>query len=365
MNILDKYISKQVLLSILLTAFALLGIDLFFIMVNELRFVAKTHYTIANTFSYIALTAPTRLYIIFPWSVLIGVLISLGSLANHSELVVMRAAGVSPQRLIWTIIKGTFILVLAVIFIGEGIAPGVERIAEEKRTVVLSKGQSINTPYGLWIRQGTEFIHVQSVGSNQELHGITRYQFGSDNKLKEVNYAEKATPKGNTWLLEDIHGTRLSEDKTETFEQKEQTVKNLLDPEILQTATVRHPERLSLPILYRIIEQREKNELNARTYALAFWTKIFHPLVIWIMIFLAVPFVFGPLRSVSMGFRIVAGLLVSFTFYTVNGLLAPLAVVYRVPPVMAALTPILLFAMVAIWLLRRNSFPVRRSVVRG
>jgi len=352
-KILDKYIAKQVITSILLVSLVLLGVDLFFTLVNELRFVARTDYTLSNAFTYLALTAPTHLYTVFPWAALVGALISLGTLAGHSELVVMRVAGISVLRITGSVLKAALLLMVFIVFIGEGIAPETDQIAENKRSWALSGGQSIQTSLGLWVRQGRDFIHVKSVQPNGELLGVTRYLFSNNRKLQEVSMALKAIPEGNTWHLFDIVGTRFEPHKTETFKTESLSVEHLLDPEILQTATVKHPERLSLSMLLRIIEQREKNELNTRNYTVAFWSKIFHPLVILLMVFLAVPFVFGPLRSVSMGFRIVSGLIVAFLFHTLNSLFVPLAVVYQLPPVLAVLTPIFLFGGLGIWMLKR------------
>src|SRR5437016_4403641 len=93
--ILDKYLAKQIIGIILVTSLALLGIDLFFNLVNELKIVGKGSYHSGEMLSYLALTAPTRFYVMFPWSALIGTLIALSMMANHRELVVMRTSSIS------------------------------------------------------------------------------------------------------------------------------------------------------------------------------------------------------------------------------------------------------------------------------
>jgi lipopolysaccharide export system permease protein len=354
MNILDKYISRQVIMTILVVALALLGLDLFFTLINELKLVGQANYRVATLFSYLALTAPTRLYVMFPWAALIGALVSLGALASHSELVVMRTASVSVGRIAWSVIKGTLILTLIVVLFGEGIAPNTEKMAQNKRTLALSAGHSIQTAFGLWVRQGQDFIHVKSIGVKRELLGVTRYHFADDGTLKEVLFADVAEPQGKEqWLLKNIRGTAFLKNKTEVIQKTEMTLPFLLEPELLETATVKHPERLSLPALWRTIQHRSNNDLNADAYELAFWSKVMQPLVILLMVFLAVPFVFGPLRSVSMGFRVIIGIFVAFIFHTINGLFAPLALVYQLPPLLAVILPIIAFGLFGLWMLRR------------
>lgn len=353
MNILDKYLAKQVIIMILVVALALLGFDLFFNLVHELKVVGKGQYTLWTALAYLGLTIPGRLYAMFPWSALIGTLVCLGALANHSELVVMRTSAISVMRITWAVIKAAVILTIFVAFLGEGVAPTAERLAQNKRTLALSGGQTIQTAYGLWVRQGHDFIHVQTVRGNGELSGVTHYQFTPDRKLKAAIYAETAIKEGKSWRLLRVQGTEFQANKTRTFHQKEQIVPTLLEPEILETTMVKHPERLSIPTLWRTIQHRVKNELSAQNYEVALWSKVLQPLVIIMMVVLAVPFVFGPLRSGSQGLRVVVGIFVAFLFHTLNGLFSPLAIVYQFPPVLAVLLPIVLFSGVGIWLLRR------------
>lgn len=351
--ILDKYIARNVIATILLVSLALLGLDIFFTLVNELKSVGRGNYTLSAALTFLALTAPTRLYAMFPWSALLGTLISLGMLATHRELVVMRTSSISVMRIGYSVFKAALILTFFIVIIGEGIAPFTERIAQSKKTLAISGGQSIETPYGLWVRQAEEFIHIRTLQSATELLGVTRYEFNPNRSLKVISFAERAVKEKNGWRLTNIKGTQFEQNKTRTFNLKEQMLPNLLEPVVLETARMKHPERLSLPTLWRIIRHRVKNELDAKNYQLAFWNKIFQPVLILLMVILAVPFVFGPLRSVSMGFRIVAGIFVAYLFNTVTAMFAPLAIVYQIPPLIAVLIPMVLFAVLAYVLLRR------------
>lgn len=354
-TILDRYIARQVISTILLVALALMGLDIFFSLVNELKAVGKGSYTLLTAFSFLALTAPTRLYAVFPWAALLGTLIGMGAMANHRELVVMRTATISALRITWAVVKGALILLVFIIVLGEVIAPISDRVAQSMRTLALSDGQSIETAYGMWVRQGQDFIHIQNVRTNGELAVVTRYQFDDERKLKEVTVAETAIkqPEGSGWQLNNIRGTRFFANRTEVIQEKTQIIPELLDTEILETAAVKHPERLSLPALWRTIKNRSENELNAQAYELAFWTKVFQPLLIVLMVFLAMPFVFGPLRSSSMGLRILVGIFVAYLFHTVNGLFAPLAMVYQAPPLLAVLAPLAIFAGIGYFLIQR------------
>lgn len=353
MKIIDRYLAKQVILAILVVSVALLGFDLFFNLVHELKVVGRGSYTLGVALQYLALIAPTRLYAMFPWSALIGTLISLGFLANHSELVVLRTAGLSVFRISVALLKGAMILLIFVLILGEGIAPTTERLGQNKRMSALSGGQTIQTLFGIWVRQGNEFIHIHSVLSDDELIGVTCYQFDDNRKLMKAFYAQSAKRSGDAWQLNHVQGTKFLADKTEVFKAISLNIPQVVETEILEAAMVKHPERLSLIVLWRTIEYRTQNELNTQVYKMALWTKLLQPVVILMMVLLAIPFTFGPLRSVSMGFRVVAGILVAFSFHTLNNFLVPLAVVYQFPPFLAVLLPILIFGMGWVWLMKK------------
>jgi len=98
---LDRYIGISVLIAILAVLGIILGLALLFAFIDEVGNVTDT-YTVTDVLSYVALTAPRRLYDMMPMAALIGCLIGLGTLASNSELTIMRAAGVSIGRIVIT-----------------------------------------------------------------------------------------------------------------------------------------------------------------------------------------------------------------------------------------------------------------------
>ncbi len=126
----------------------------------------------------------------------------------------------------------------------------------------------------------------------------------------------------------------------------------LIDPAMLSLLIV-DPHILPSWGLYRYIDFMQDNGLNASAYQVVFWSKMAMPLVILVMVFLAVPLLFGTLRSVGIGQRVFIGVLIGIAFYIVNKGFSQLAVVYALNPLLAAVAPGLLCFAVAIWVLRK------------
>ena len=89
-------------------------------------------------------------------------------------------------------------------------------------------------------------------------------------------------------------------------------------------------------------------------YELAFWRKVTQPISIAVMMLMALSFIFGPLRSVTMGARILSGVIAGFTFYISSEFFGPVSLVYQIPPVFGAVAPSIVFFGIAVMLLRRK-----------
>jgi lipopolysaccharide export system permease protein len=94
--------------------------------------------------------------------------------------------------------------------------------------------------------------------------------------------------------------------------------------------------------------------INSDEYRLAFWNKVLQPFSILALVVVAISFVFGPLRSVTMGQRLFTGIMVGVIFRTMQDMLGPASLVFNFPPVLAALVPISLCLMLGFWLLWRK-----------
>lgn len=353
MTILDRYIGKQLIATILVVIVALLGVDVFFYLVNELRHVGKGDYRLSTALIFILLTIPRKIYIIFPWAALLGSLLALGNLAKYSELVAMRAAAISVPRIAWSALKAGLLLTIIMFICGEVISPKTEVWAQQKKTLALSRGQAIQTQFGTWVRNDNEFIHVGLVNQNNNLQDITRYKFNESQQLEEVLHAGSAIKQANSWVLENMHGTQFRENNTESIKADKIEIPVLLDAEILKASAIKHLERLTLKNLWHVIKSRVAQELNATEYERAFWLKIAQPFAALVMIFLAVPFAFGPLRSASLGLKLLVGILVGFTFHTLNSIFGPLTAVIGLSPMIAAVIPTLAFFMLGYWMILR------------
>ncbi|AZD20394.1 Lipopolysaccharide export system permease protein LptG [Pseudomonas chlororaphis subsp. aurantiaca] len=348
---LDRYIGNSVLLAILAVLGIILGLASLFAFIDEMGSVSDS-YTVMDVLSFVVLTAPRRLYEMLPMAALIGCLIGLGSLASNSELTIMRAAGVSVGRIVWAVMKPMLFLMVAGVLIGEYVAPATESQAQASRALAQGSGDAQSSKHGLWHRQGEEFIHINAVQPNGLLYGVTRYHFDDQRHMLSSSFARQARFEENYWQLSDVTTTYFREGHTEVINTPQERWDVALSPQLLSTV-VMAPESLSISGLWGYIHYLADQGLNNGRYWLAFWVKVLQPLVTAALVLMAISFIFGPLRSVTLGQRVFTGVLVGFTFRIAQDLLGPSSLVFGFSPLFAVLVPAGICALAGLWLLRR------------
>lgn len=345
MKIVTKYLGTTIIIYISLVLLLLLGLQAFIEFMREFPNIGTEHYGLKQVLIYVPLMLPSDVYQLFPMAGLLGCIIALGLLAAHSELIILRASGMSLTNITMAVTKAASLLIIIMFAVGEGLAPLAQRLAIKNKTIAMSGGQTLLTQQGTWIRSGNNFIHVGYVTKNNELQGITRYEFDTDCKLKTTSYAESGSYQDGKWLFKNIQQTIFTDDKTANATFPTQTWNLVLNSRLMGMAQI-DPDQKSLPQLYSYIKYRKQNGLNATNYEFIFWQRIFTPLATLIMILLAVPFVFGPLRNTTTGLRMLVGVILGFSFYISNQFVGSISIVYQVAPIFAAIAPTLLFAII-------------------
>jgi len=351
MSIIDRYVGRTVLAAIALMLLAIVGLDMIFRLIDELNSLGGD-YQYLQAITYALMTTPSRINEMLPMSALVGCLAGLGSMATNSELVVMRAAGVPTLRLIWAAMKPAIMLLVVAMAISEFIAPKLEQIAESGREMKKNHAQALISGAGLWNREGNEFRHFNVVQPNGVLYGVSIFHYDDERRLQSSLFAKRATYGDDGWLLEDVVGTAFSENRTDKIEHRTLKWHSQLTPDLLDLLSLEASE-LSLRGLWRYAHYLGRQGLANSEYMLAFWQKALLPVSTLSLVLVAISFIFGPLRSVTMGFRIFCGVLVGIVFRTSQNMLGPASVIYGFAPFLASLIPVTICVVVGIVLLRR------------
>ena len=355
MNTLDRYIGKSILGSIFATLLTLLGLSAIIKFVEQFRSVGKGTYDIWQAVAFTGLTIPKDIETFFPMAALLGALMALGNLASRSELVVMQAAGFSRFKIGMAVMKTALPLVLLTMVIGEWGIPQTEQFARDMRARALSGGSMLSMKNGVWAKDGNNFVFVRRVTDDAKLNDIYIYTFDQNRNLTELKHANQASysEDESKWTLRQVNHSMISKDDITTSNRLSEKWETNLTPDKLGAVSLR-PTSLSISGLYNYISFLRETGQDVSRFELTFWRKIFQPVSVGVMMLLALSFIFGSLRSVTAGARIVTGICFGFLFYVVNEIFGQMSVVYNMPAVFGALMPSLLFIVMIWWLLSRK-----------
>lgn len=350
MTRLDRYIGRQVLMSILAVLGVLWGLSLLFALIDELAYM-RGGFGVPQVLEYVMLTSPRRLYELLPMGALIGCLIGLGTLASSSELTVMRASGVPLVRIVGAVMAPMLLLMVLGLALSEFVMPKTEVLADFKRDIARNGGQALSSE-GLWHREGDQYVHINAARSDGVMLGITRFTFDESRVLRESSFAERAEFAGDHWVLREVVTTRLTEQATEVVRQPTQAWRVELTPQLVSTL-ITEPDALSISGLWQYARFLGGQGLDNGPYWLAFWGKVLQPLITASLVILAISFIFGPLRSVTLGQRIFTGVLVGFVFRIIQDLLGPASLVFGFSPLLAVVLPGAFCALIGLRMLQR------------
>lgn len=327
------------------------GMDVLFAFIAELEDLQKA-YGVLEAGIYTLATFPRRAYEFIPVSALIGCLLALGQLASHSELTVMRSAGVSVYRIVWATLKPVILLAFAGILLSQYVIPFSEQFARSYRALKQGGGAVLRVKQGNWQKEGNDLIHINALAPNGALHGLIRFSFDAERKLTSVGFTEHAHFQGDHWVLEGNQITHLQGPKTLVEHTEQLHWFSRLTPEMMRMV-IMEPDYLSITNLHQYARFLTLQGLSYKPYLLAFWKKILQPLATVLMVIMAVSFIFGPLRSVTMGLRVMVGLVTGMLFHYMQDFMSYTSLVFDITPAMACAVPLLVFAVVAFLLMRR------------
>lgn len=352
MRLLQRYIAKTILSSTAMVLLVLLGLYTFMDFVGELNDLGKGQYQLADIFSYMALSMPKRIYELLPVAALLGSVLGLGNLASQSELVAMRAAGISVQQINKAVMIVALCLMFVAVFMGEVLRPPAEQKAREIQSLAQTGTVVSQSDHGFWTRDGLHFNHIRQILPDGTFSGISIYEFDEQNRLRTITKAKEAEYEDDSWTLSDVVQSTIDEQGVRVRSVEYARWKSELDPGLVDVVIV-PPEYLPVWDLAEYIDYLKNNQQSATRYQMAFWMKVMMPISSAVMVFLAVPFVFGPLRSAPIGGRIVSGALVGIGFHLFNQSFQHMGIVFGFLPWIAAIFPTAVFALVGWYLMKK------------
>ena len=368
--VFERYLARQIYAAFGFILFALVALFLFFDILSELGSV-KGAYTLPLALLHVLLKAPSRISEIIPIAGLIGSIYVFAMLASQSEFTILRIAGLDIRKGLTTLAKISLPLVILTLVMSEWLGPYTENLSEQIRMKALGSSYSSQFKTGVWvkdrlrdedgsgpIRPGVRYVNVGKIEQDSEIKNIRMYEFDDAYRLLSIRSAVSGRfDQTGTWILDDVTETRFKETKqsdplnpvysAQTFVHPIVSLNSEVTPQILSVLLV-SPEKMSIFSLGRFISHLTDNKQDAQRHSIAFWKKIIYPFTIFVMLTLALPFAYLKVRAGSVGIKVFGGIMLGMSFQLFNSLFSNVGLLGSWPAMLTALTPPLLYFILAI-----------------
>jgi lipopolysaccharide export system permease protein len=354
-GILGRYIIRTVLGYTLVVMAVLLALGALFMFIGQQDDIGVGNYTATQALLFVALNLPSYLFQLLPVAALIGALLGLGNLARGSELIVMRASGVTTLRFCLWLGAAGLILASVMFGVGEYLAPPLGQYARQLKVFAKFDEFSLGGKRATWVRDGDTIISVDQQSGSTRFGGIKVFQVDPARQLRSVGRAESASVKGDqVWRLEKYVGTAFAPDMTATVSREgERDVRTSLSSDFLGLA-VMEPENMGLRDLRGYIAHLQRNELQSARFEAAFWSRIARFVAVLLVIMLALPFCIGSLRNSGQGARTIVGVMIGAGFVLLSQTLESSGALFSLSPWLVGWIPTVMLAVVTGTLLWRN-----------
>ncbi|HEX4241016.1 MAG TPA: LPS export ABC transporter permease LptG [Steroidobacteraceae bacterium] len=318
MNILDRYLYRTVLLYTAMAMAVLLTLGGLFVFISQQGDIGVGSYSAGDAFLFTLLNLPQQAFELLPIGALIGTLMGLGNLASGSELIVTRASGVSVWRIAWPVALAGLTLSIAMYAIGEYAAPPMAQFAKREKTTDKLQDVSFAGQSSAWVKEGNLILRVQTGEVDRAFGGVSLFVLDGATKLRSIQRAQRisiADP--GRWVLHKVATTTFADDRVKSETIDETAMQSKVNPEFLGLAAT-DPQLLTLRGLATYIDHLRRNNLDTAAYEIGFWSRIARLFAVIVVTLLALPFVFGPLRTTGAGTRTVIGVMLGVVFFLIT-----------------------------------------------
>ena len=298
--------------------------------------------------TYAGLRVPQLISRFLPYSVLLATLITLVTLNQNSEVIAMKAAGLSAHQVLAPLLLTAGIVSVATFVFNEQVVTKSTQTlkaweAVEYGPIPTESGVETN----VYLTDGDNILTAAYVAGSGEaiaMRKVTWYRRNPDGMIVEQIDADRARYAGPGWRLEGGL-TRFNVQNAVTDDPASVVVGEGLLPEQIDLAKI-DPDGEPFWTLGSSIAEFERAGRRTSELRAKWWHKISGPLSAFLMPLLGAVAAFGLARSGQLFVRAVIGMALGFAYFVVDNAALAMGSFGGYPPFLAAWSPFLLFLLI-------------------
>jgi LPS export ABC transporter permease LptG/LPS export ABC transporter permease LptF len=355
-RVLDIYVLRGFWFFFVLVLAVFVSLFILVTLFELLPDIVKNGVATSIVISYFLWLMPQILYYVIPLTVLLAILINLGTLTKTNEILAVKAGAVSLYRMAMPLLIMALILSAGIYFLQDFILPYANQRQDEYRNVIKDRApQTYRDPQRKWMAGSDDRIyHYNYFDPNLNLFGdISIFSFTPKTfDLREWVFAARAEWQGSKWVLENGWIGRPKPDGRVDHQPFDKIEFTHLDVPDYFKKEVRTAAQMTYPELKRYVTDLEQSGFDVSNLMVEMYRKLSFPLVSFIMAIIGVPFSFKTGRKgafYGIGLCVAVGIFYWSTFE----LFDKLGGINRLSPFIAAWFPNLIFGFGGVWMMLR------------
>lgn len=301
----------------------------------------------AEIIKYVSLRVPQLIARFLPYSVLLATLITLVALNQNSEVVAMKAAGLSAHQVLAPLLLTALVVSSISFAFNERVVTRANATLKVWEAVQYGPiPQQSGARANVYLTDGEDIMTAASLtgsGTDITLDNVTWYSRAPGGIIREQVRATRATYAAPGWRLEQPRRFDVGAAQVEALDSL--VVAENLTPEQIDLQSV-DPDAQSFWKLAETIEAYEAAGRRTTEMRANWWHRISGPLSALLMPLLGSVAAFGLARSGQLFVRAVIGMALGFAYFVVDNAALAMGSFGGYPPFLAAWAPFFLFLLV-------------------
>ncbi|WND01903.1 LPS export ABC transporter permease LptG [Temperatibacter marinus] len=298
--------------------------------------------------SYLMMRYPQLMTQFIPFVGLLATLLTLATLNQNSEIIVMKATGLSSHKILLPLGVASGIIALAHFAFHDTIVTKANADLEywKENDFAINLPPAPDVRGAVWLTEGTTLVRVNKVtkaGSRVILDNVSLIERDDLGRMTRMQQADFAHHQDGKWTLFGLRNFNINTHETTEVEQQNWTIPT--PPERFLALTVR-PKHVPYRQLSNSIDQLEREGLPTDTLKASLMQKIAAPAAILLMPLLGALAAFGVHRSGNLFMRLFSGMAMGFSFFVADNFMLSMGEFGVVPPFIAAWSPFILYLLI-------------------
>jgi LPS export ABC transporter permease LptG/LPS export ABC transporter permease LptF len=354
-RLLDVYVLRGFWFFFTLVLIVFVALFVLVTLFELLPDIVKNRIDTSIVISYFIFYLPQILYYVIPLTVLLAILINLGTLTKTNETLAVKAGAISLYRMSMPLLAMGLLLSTGIYFLQDFMLPYANQRQDEYHDLIKGRApQTYHDPQRKWMAGSDERIyHYNYFNSDQNVFGgISIFTFKPQTlELTDWVFASRATWEGSAWKLENGWSRHIAANGDDYQPFTTLRVQDLDRPEYFKRE-VRTAAQMTYPELKRYVTNLRQSGLDVSGLMVDLYRKLSFPLVSFIMAIIGIPFSFTTGKKgafYGIGLCLAVGIFYWSTFEVFD----KLGGINRLSPFVAAWFPNLIFGFGGIWMMLR------------